>query len=353
VAPDLRIQDKNLQASTVEPSSTRRLEETMSRAQVSAEDLHRVLEEEVRKLSSGADWARWLDAAALFPTYGFGNVVLITLQMPDASWVAGGSMWGTLGREVMRSRGIKILAPIRARSGQASDLDDTQGQESDVVADGQVHEQVIGFRVATVWDVTHTVGPPIPLPSMPTPTAGSAPTGLWEALEHEATADGYTVLRTMTGDHSEGFTDYRAKEIVVAEHLDEVTAVARLAHEVGHMRLHSAPDVRAAGSVICHGIREVEAESVAYIVLAHHGLTIEGSSFPYVANWAASVDPREPEQVIKATGARVVNAARQIIDSTSQYPQPGRPGAGQALSASPGRGTESLILPTNVHGPEL
>lgn len=320
----------------------------MSRAQVSAEDLHRVLEEEIRKLSSSADWARWLDAAALFPTYGFGNVVLITLQMPDASWVAGGNMWERLGREVMRSRGIKILAPIHAQSGLVSDVDATEEQESEAVAKGQVHEQVIGFRVATVWDVTHTVGPPIPLPPTPLPTAGSAPTGLWEA-----TADGYTVLRSMTGDDSEGFTDYGAREIVVADHLDDATAVARLAHEVGHMRLHSAADVRAAGSVVCRGIREVEAESVAYIVLAHHGLTIEGSSFPYVASWAASVDPREPERVIKATGARVVNTARQIINSTSQHLKAGHLTTRPAPSASPVRSPESLILPSDVHGPEL
>jgi hypothetical protein len=78
---------------------------------------------------------------------------------------------------------------------------------------------------------------------------------------------------------SEGFTDYYAKQIVVADHLDDFTAVKRLAHEVGHVRLHSAPDVSGAGSVMCRGVREIEAESVAYIVLAHHGLSVEASSF--------------------------------------------------------------------------
>jgi hypothetical protein len=70
---------------------------------------------------------------------------------------------------------------------------------------------------------------------------------------------------------------------------------------------------------MCRGVREVEAESVAYILLAHHGLRTDGSAFPYVANWAATVDRDEPEKVVEVTGARVVTFARELIDSTSRY----------------------------------
>ncbi|TCO37623.1 hypothetical protein EV646_12310 [Kribbella antiqua] len=316
----------------------------MNNARVSAEDLHRVLEAEVRKLRSGEEWTRWLDAAALFPRYGFGNVVLITLQMPEASWVAGFKAWGKLGRRVKAGRGIKILAPIHARPKTES----AEQPEQPAVVEG-TDAQLVGFRVTTVWDITHTVGAPIPQPPTPAPVVGTAPVGLWDALAREVGASGFTLSRRSTGDDSEGFTDYVEREIVIGDRLDDVTAVARLAHEVGHLRMHSPAEDAGAGNIMCRGVREVEAESVAYIVLAHHGLTVDGSSFPYVAGWASTVDEKEPERVIKATGARVVNTARQLIDSTSTHMETNRP----TLSLAPATETDLLFVPPGLNGPEL
>lgn len=315
----------------------------MGNERVSAEDLHRVLETEVRKLRTGADWAKWLDVAALFPTFGFGNVVLINLQMPQANWVARAQVWEKLGRRVMKQHAIRILAPVRSQTSMGAAL------EAAMAADGQVHQQVIGFRVATVYDVTDTVGPPIHLPRPPAPGSRTVSNGLWNALAQEVAADGFTVDVRPTGDASEGLTDHDTKQIVIADHLDDFTAVARLAHEVGHMRLHSAPDVDGAGSIMCRGIREVEAESVAYIVLAHHGLSLEASSFDYVVGWAELVDPQEPASVIKATGARVVNTARQLIDSTSKYLQANR----TPLPPVAARPLDSLFIPPDTDGPVL
>ncbi|GAB2679267.1 hypothetical protein [Kribbella swartbergensis] len=315
----------------------------MSKQEVSAEDLHQVLEAEVRKLRTGADWTRWLDAAALFPRFGFGNVVLINLQMPQANWVARAHAWEKLGRRVMKQHAIRILEPVRSQTAMGAALEAASARL------GHVQRHVIGFRVGTVYDVTDTVGPPVQLPRPPAPARRAVPEGLWGALLREASADGFTVDVRPTGDASEGFTDYDARQIVVADHLDDFTAVARLAHEVGHMRLHSAEDVTGSGSVVCRGVREVEAESVAYIVLTHHGLSIEASSFDYVASWAALVDPHEPESVIKATGARVVNAARQLIDSTSKYMKTDR----THLTPVPARPLDSLFLPPDGDSPAL
>ncbi|TDO51551.1 hypothetical protein EV643_103290 [Kribbella sp. VKM Ac-2527] len=314
----------------------------MGNEQVSAEDLHQVLQTEVRKLRTGADWAKWLDAAALFPSFGFGNVVLINLQMPHANWVARAQAWEKLGRRVIKGRAIRILEPIRSQTAMGAAFEAA-------AADGRVHHQVIGFRVGSVYDVTDTVGPPIHLPPVPARGGHTPPNGLWDALAQEASKDGFTVDVRPTGDASAGFTDFHAKQIVVADHLDDLTAATRLAHEVGHMRLHALPEVTGAGSVMCQGVREIEAESVAYIVLAHHGLSLEASSFDYVAGWAASVDPQQPEDVVKATGARVVNAARQLLNSTSQYLKANRP----SLPPVPARAPDSLFLPPDIDGPTL
>jgi len=132
-----------------------------------------------------------------------------------------------------------------------------------------------------------------------------------------------------------------------------VTAVARLAHEVGHMRMHSAEEVAGAGSITCRGVREVEAESIAYIVLAHHGLKTGGSSFPYVASWASTVDQNEPEKVIQTTGARVVSVARELIESTSRHVKAEREPAGQAVRQSQSPSSLGLLESAIVEGPGL
>lgn len=297
-------------------------------------------------MRTGADWARWLDVAALLPTFGFGNVVLINLQMPQANWVARPQAWEKLGRRVRKQDAIRILQPVRSQTSMGAAL---EAANRSLAAEGQVHQEVIGFKVASVYDVTATVGPPVYLPRMPEPGSRAVPSGLWDALTRDVSEDGFTVDVRPTGDASEGYTDYDAKQIVVADHLDDFTAVARLTHEVGHMRLHSAPDVTGAGSVMCRGVREVEAESVAYVVLAHHGLSIETSSFDYVAGWAALVDPDDPGSVIKATGARVVNAARQLIGSTDKYLKVNR----TPLPPVPARSIDSLFLSPDVDGPTL
>ena len=115
---------------------------------------------------------------------------------------------------------------------------------------------------------------------------------LWDGLAQDVAADGFAIDVRPTGDASEGFTDYGANRIVIAEHLDDFRAVARLAHEVGHVRMHSPADLDAAAA--CMGTREVEAESVAYVLLARHGLSLDAESFDYIAGWARQVDAKDP-----------------------------------------------------------
>ncbi|MGW6278428.1 ImmA/IrrE family metallo-endopeptidase [Kribbella sp. NPDC055071] len=160
--------------------------------------------------------------------------------------------------------------------------------------------------------MTDTVGPPIHFPRRT--TGPDVARGLWDALADEVSRDKYTLEVRATGDASEGFTDYDDRRIVVADHLDDAVAVRRLAHEVAHTRLHATE----AGTPT-RAIREVEAESVAYILLAHHGIGAGESSFDYVARWAGSVDAAQLADVVTATGARVVNAARQLLDATTTH----------------------------------
>lgn len=279
----------------------------MGKQQMRVEDLYRALDAEVSKLQSGSEWSRCLDVAALFPTYDFGNLVLINLQMPQASWVARAQQWKQLGRRVNTGQGIRILTPLHPR----------EADRRQYGAQISVDHQARRFSVGVVYDVTATVGAPFYLPRRPVGRDVAVARGLWDALAQDVAADGFAVDVRPTGDASEGFADYGANRIVIADHLDDFRSVARLAHEVGHVRMHSPADPDVAAT--CTGTREVEAESVAYVLLARHGLSLDAESFDYIAGWARQVDPKEQGSVIRATGERVVNTARRLIDSTDKY----------------------------------
>ncbi len=93
--------------------------------------------------------------------------------------------------------------------------------------------------------------------------------------------------------------------------MDAAARVKTLAHELGHVLLHDPEnaDVR-----LHRGIGEVEAESVALMIGAAHGMDTTGYTIPYVTSWAAHVDGKEPAEIVKATGERVRSTALKILD---------------------------------------
>ncbi|RAE28989.1 serine/arginine repetitive matrix protein 2, partial [Burkholderia multivorans] len=95
------------------------------------------------------------------------------------------------------------------------------------------------------------------------------------------------------------------------ENMDPAAQVKTLAHELGHVLLHG-PDQDEARQH--RGIGEVEAESVALMIGAAHGMDTSGYTVPYVSTWAARVDGKEPVEVVRATGERVRKTALTILD---------------------------------------
>ncbi|RKS80627.1 DNA primase catalytic core [Motilibacter peucedani] len=296
-------------------------------------DLHDTLAAQVRSLSTGSDWKRWLDTAAKFPTYSFNNQLLIAAQKPDATAVAGYRAWQALGRQVTKGeKGLAILAPVvrRSRDGETgeqptpADRDASAASTPSVDSSGSDAErrtgQIVGFRPTYVWDVSQTTGEPLPEPPRPQLLEGAAPDGLWDALASLAADRSFTVSRGDTTP-ANGYTDFAADEVVIRADVDDAQAVKTLAHELGHVLLHDPR--HGAGSEHgepgrAHGRpeQEVEAESVAYLVAAAHGLPTEDYTFAYVAGWAAGRDATDPEQVVRDTARRVLSAATTVLAVT-------------------------------------
>jgi hypothetical protein len=293
-----------------------------SERQARLEALHERLVEEVRKIRTGADWKAWLDAAAKLHTYSFRNILLITRQQPDATTVAGYTTWKRLGRQVNKGeKGIEIFAPVTRLRARDTDSVDTDGGAQP--GDRPGSRRMVGVRRAHVWDISQTSGAELPRPPAMAELDGTAPEGLWDKVAEQVHDAGYTLDRETLPDGAEyGYTNFNTRRVVVADRLGSVDAVATLAHEVAHMLMHDPADFPEATTRSCRGVREVEAESVAYLIAAHHGMPTDHASFPYVATWAARSDKTEPERVIQDTGQRVVVTARRILDAmTYQDPQ--------------------------------
>lgn len=217
------------------------------------------------------------------PSLLVGNSLLIMLQDPQATHVAGYQAFRAMGRQVRRGEsGIKVLAPIILRDPR---LDDAGHPVRDDQGRVLHRTHVVATKPVTVFDIRQTEGPPLPDPKIGEATllTGQAPFGLWDRLQGLLEERGFDVRRGADLGGPNGYTDFGRRLVMVRDDVDDAQAVKTLAHEAGHVILH--PDQQGRD---CRGIIEVEAESVAYMVTSAHGLDSGQYTFNYVAGWAGA-----------------------------------------------------------------
>lgn len=305
-------------------------EQTQAAREAKLDELHERLTRAVEQLLSGDDWRRALAFAARFRARSFSNMLLIWAQHeaayeagrvpePVPSYVAGYRQWQALGRQVQKGQpGYQILAPVTGRFASANPVEAESwqrlGKGEKPRAGEVVRSKMVGVRPAYVWDASQTSGDPIPEPPTPRLLEGESPAGLWEGLAGQVEAAGFTVVRVPNEGMihgANGMTDYTDRTVTVRENMDPAAQVKTLSHELGHVLMHG-PDAEDARQH--RGIGEVEAESVALMIGAAHGMDTVGYTIPYVSTWAARVDGKEPVEVVKATGERVRKTALAILD---------------------------------------
>jgi antirestriction protein ArdC len=254
------------------------------------------LREGIATLTNSEKWASWLQAQGRFHRYSFGNTLLITLQCPDATRVAGFRTWLQLGRHVRKGeKGIAILAPIAPRIR----VEDENGDEHVIAGPAQ------RFRPAYVFDVAQTDGDD--LPSVADRLHGDDPGEVYTQLLSVAASIGFTVEEDYLEDGVNGVCSHEQHHIRVEVRNDPAQQVKTLAHELAHAILHGD------GFSGKREIAELEAESVAYIVCQNVGLDSSAYSFGYVATWVGG--GAEAIKAITDSGQRIVRASRQIHDA--------------------------------------
>lgn len=275
------------------------------------------LSDGVLALNDPQAWQAWLKFSSQFHRYSFGNSLLIMLQDPQATHVAGYQAFKAMGRQVRRGEtGIKVLAPITRREPR---LDDAGEPVRDDLGRPVHRTQVVGTKPVTVFDVRQTDGPPLPDPKIGDALllTGQAPSGLWDRLQYLLGERGFNVDRGADLGGANGYTDFGRRLVMVRDDVDDAQAVKTLAHEAGHVILHSDQQGRD-----CRGILEVEAESVAFMVTSAHGLDSSQYTFNYVAGWAlnAVTEQRDLADILRSTGQRVIGAADLILQTTQPAP---------------------------------
>lgn len=294
------------------------------------EAMHQKLAKSVEALVTGEDWKRALEFAATFRSRSFGNTMLIHVQhfaayeqgrvpAPTPTYVAGFKQWLSLNRHVVKGQsGYAILAPVTARFASATPDNAMSwrrlGRGEKPQFGEVVRSRLIGLKPAHVFDVSQTDGEPIPQAPRPALLLGQAPTGLWDGLADQITDRGFELRLVSSAaaiGGANGLTDYLTREVSVRMDMDDASQVKVLGHELGHVLLHGPDNADAA---MHRGIAEVEAESVALMVSAAHGLATDDYTIPYVATWASSVPGKSPVEVVQSTADRVRGAAVTILD---------------------------------------
>jgi hypothetical protein len=302
------------------------------------EALQQQLSESVAALVTGEDWKRALTFAAQFRSRSFNNTMLIYAQHfsafnegrvpePTPTYVAGFHQWLSLGRHVEKGQhGYGILAPVTARFASATPSDAASWHRlsrGEKPGFGEtVKPKLVGLKPTHVWDVSQTAGAPVLEVPRPNLLRGQAPAGLWDGLADQITALGFElrlVSSAMSIGGANGLTDFLSREISVRMDMDDAAQVKTLAHELGHVLLHAPRNNEistdlAADATLHRGIAEVEAESIALMVGAAHGLDTSSYTVPYVSTWATSVPGKKPVEVVQSTAERVRTTALGILD---------------------------------------
>jgi antirestriction protein ArdC len=290
---------------------------TADARQATLDKIHAQLSDGILALNDPQAWQAWLQFSSRFHRYSFGNSLLIMLQDPQATHVAGYQAFKAMGRQVRRGEtGIKVLAPITRREPRL----DAAGQPVRDDQDRLLHRtHVVATKPVTVFDIRQTDGPPLPDPKIGEATllTGQAPVGLWDRLQGLLEERGFEVRRGADLGGPNGYTDFGRGLVMVRDDVDDAQAVRTLVHEAGHVLLHQDQ-----GSRDCRGILEVEAESVAYMVTNAHGLDSSQYTFNYVAGWAlnAVTEDRDLADILRSTGQRVIGAAELILQATQPTP---------------------------------
>lgn len=246
------------------------------------EEITKKLEEGVKGIYEGEGYKAFLDVMSKFHTYSVNNCILIAMQKPDATQVAGFKSWQkNFKRSVKKGeKAIKILAPIPHRFTKEIENEDGEKVQKEI--------QYMTFKAISVFDISQTEGEE--LPSICKMLKGSVE-GFQNLVDKLESLSPVPVAYEPIYGGANGYYSHATNSIVVDAGLSEQHKVKTLIHEIAHSILHNKDNGEEKDAD--RSTKEVQAESVAYTVCNWLGMDTSDYSFGYVAGWSAGRELKE------------------------------------------------------------
>lgn len=274
------------------------------------------LEESVKDLFESGRFQEYLRTMSRFYNYSFHNTLLIAMQKPDATLIAGYTAWKkNFDRHVKRNeKGIRIIAPAPYKAEKDVVCINSNTGQPVIGTDGKpVTEKkeitIPAFKIVCVFDISQTEGKELPS-IMADQLAGEVANykALMDILE-EISPVPISFEKISGGAH--GYYHPAQKRIAIAADMSELQTVKTLIHEIAHAKLHAVTDTGKSTVQKDRHTKEVEAESVAYTVCQHFGIDTSDYSFGYIAGWSSGQELPE----LKASLETIHHASAEIIES--------------------------------------
>lgn len=273
------------------------------------------LEQGIKDLFNSERYKMYLSAMSKFHNYSFNNTLLIAMQRPNASLVAGFAKWRDNFKRTVKKgeKGIKILAPTPYTVKRQVEHIDPATQQT-VTQEQEI--TIPAFKPVTVFDISQTEGEPLP------DIAVDELTGSIEQYEDffaalEAVSPVPIAFEDIPGT-SHGYYHLAERRIAIQRDMSQLQTLKTAIHEIAHATLHAIDENATPEEKASRPDRrtcEVQAESVAYTICQHYGLDTSDYSFGYVAGWSSG---RELDE-LKASLETIRNTAHDLITAIDSH----------------------------------
>ncbi len=313
--PELKVAEPAAakMAETVQQGTQDKSADHVSRADRIKEITDR-LEAGIAALFESEQYKVYLSTMAKFHNYSLNNTLLIAMQKPDATLVAGYQAWKQQhGRQVRKGeKGIQIIAPAPYKGKKEREVIDPGTGRPKLDAQGKPLKEIVeveypAFKVATVFDVSQTDGKDLPSIG-PGELTGSVD-GYGRMFEALKVSCPVPIGFEQIGSGAKGYFHTTENRIALQEDMSEIQTVKTLIHEMAHQKLHSHEKEKPREERLSSRSKEVEAESVAYTVCQHFGIDTSDYSFGYIAGWSSGKETAE----LKESLGKIRTAASEMI----------------------------------------
>lgn len=303
----------------------------------------------LKEIQTSEQYISWLNSMSKFTNYSVNNQIMIALQRPDATLVAGKAMWYKNFNRKLNSDavGLYIKAPRIKEKIKATP------EQIQQIIEGKLDEKTLpkikvveGFFLTKVYDISETNGPELPKAPVHHLTGDVENYELFKAAIISA-AKPSEVLFVPESDlppNANGCFVHSTKEIKVRDNMSPEQTIKTMLHEVAHSKMHDI-DLEINQEVTKpKALKEFEAESAAYILCQKYGIDSSDYSFGYVAGWSQNLSSAEMEKSLMTTASAASQISKKIDDFFESSPQ---------LEQQPSSGGTKLQLPEPILEPQI